>query len=129
MSQGCELTSLYSPDAFEVPNGYSLPYIKAAKFSGQDINPTLDPYASTTQSTNLRVIESTVNPSYKAKNDVIEFNADYAVTPSLTFTSQTGFNHDFLYSTEDYNRFNTNPGAFYFHPPRQGYCPVHGICR
>ena len=34
LSQSCELTSLYSPDAFEVPNGYTLPYINAAKFVG-----------------------------------------------------------------------------------------------
>ena len=56
-SQGCEMTSLYSPDAFEVPNGFSAQYVKAAKFSGT-IDPLIDPYASTTQSTNLRVIES-----------------------------------------------------------------------
>src|SRR6185312_10504943 len=24
----------------------------------------------------------------------------------------SGFNHDFLYSAEDYNRFNTSPGIF-----------------
>ena len=29
--------------------------------------------------------------------------------PALTLTSQTGYNKDFLYSTEDYNRFNTAP--------------------
>ena len=60
---------------------------------------------------NLRVIELQLNPSYKAKSDVVELNADYAATPTLTFTSQTGFNHDFLYSTEDYNRFSTTPGV------------------
>src|SRR6185437_15616969 len=43
---------------------------------------------------------------------VVEFNADYQLTPELTFTSQTGFNHDFLLSTEDFNRFNTSPGIF-----------------
>jgi iron complex outermembrane receptor protein len=111
LSQSCELTSLYSPDAFEVPEGYALGFIKAAKYTGE-INATLDPYAETTQSKNLRVIQTTVNPAYKAKNDVVEFNADYAVTPALTFTSQTGFNHDFLWSTEDYNRFDTSPGIF-----------------
>ena len=47
--------------------------------------------------------------TYNAKNDTLELNADYAVTPSLTFTSQTGYNNDFLWSTEDYNRFNTGP--------------------
>jgi outer membrane receptor protein involved in Fe transport len=61
LSQGCKAASLYSPKSFEVPDGYSLPYVKAAKFSGQ-INPTLNPYAGTTQSRNLRVIESTVDP-------------------------------------------------------------------
>jgi iron complex outermembrane receptor protein len=111
LSQGCKLTSLYSNDAFEVPDGFSLPYVKAAKLYNE-INPDLDPYASTVQSTNLRVIETTQDPHYQAKNDVVEFNADYAVTPSLTFTSQTAFNHDFLYSTEDYNRFDSSPGLF-----------------
>jgi len=111
LSQSCELTSLYSPDAFEVPEGFALGFIKAAKFTG-DIDPTLDPYAETTQSRNLRVIQTTVNPAYRAKNDVVEFNADYIFTPALTFTSQTGFNHDFLWSTEDYNRFDPSPGIF-----------------
>ncbi len=119
LSQSCEASSLYSSDAFEVPEGFALSYLKAAKLNG-NINPILDPYASTTQSRNLRIIESTVNPSYKANNDVVEFNADYAVTPSLTLTSQTGFNHDFLYSTEDYNRFDTSPGIFDYSVPGPG---------
>ena len=110
-SQGCELTSLYSPDAFEVPNGFSAQYIKAAKFSGT-INTTLDPYASTTQSTNLRQIESILQPHYRARNDIIELNVDYKLAPSLTLSSQTGYNNDYLFSTEDYNRFDTAPGLF-----------------
>jgi len=112
LSQGCQLTSLYSPDAFEVVNGLSLPYGGAAGILGEPIRQEFNPYASATQSRNLRVIESALNPVYRAKNDVVELNADYAVTPALTFTSQTGYNHDFLWSTEDYNRFNTAPGMF-----------------
>jgi len=111
LSQSCKATSLYAPTAFEVPDGFSLPYIKAAKLV-DTLNPYLDPYASTMQSTNLRDIESTVDPHYRARNDVIELNADYALTPSLTFTSQTGYNQDYLYSTEDYNRFSTSSGIF-----------------
>ncbi len=61
---------------------------------------------------NLRVINSTLNPVYRAKNDTVEFNADYTMTPTLTFTSQTGFNQDFLWSTEDYNRFGAVSGYF-----------------
>jgi outer membrane receptor protein involved in Fe transport len=121
LSQGCLPTSLYSGDAFEVPNGFSLPYYESLSDVGTPTTAIdaheFDPYASTTQSRNLRVIETTLNPQYRAKNDTVELNADYRVTPALTFSSQTGFNDDFLWSTEDYNRFNTRPGAFSYVTP------------
>jgi iron complex outermembrane recepter protein len=111
LSQSCQATSLYSPDAFEVPNGFSLTYVQALGVANY-LNFNLDPYASTTQSTNLRDIQSTIRPNYQAKNDTLEFNATYAINPALSFTSQTGYNQDFLWSTEDYNRFDTSPGIF-----------------
>ena len=114
VSQGCQMTSLYSADAFEVPNGFSLPYYSPLAGLNVPVASNRDLYASTTQSRNLRVIESSINPAYKAKNDTLEFNADYMINPALTLTSQTGFNHDFLWSTEDYNRFNSAPGAFQY---------------
>ncbi len=117
LSQGCLPTSLYSADAFEVPNGYALPYYLAIQGVGAPSRGDFNPYASTTQSQNLRVIESALNPVYKAKNDTLELNADYQVTSQMTFTSQTGYNQDFLWSTEDYNRFNTAPGVFVYSPP------------
>jgi outer membrane receptor protein involved in Fe transport len=110
-SQGCLPASFYSAESFEVPNGYSLPYYVGGEVAGI-ITGTMDPYANTRQSRNLRVIESTIDPHYKAKNDTVELNADYALSPTLTFTSQTGFNNDFLWSTQDYNRFNTASGLF-----------------
>jgi len=110
-TQGCQMSSLYSPDAFQVPNGFALPYYFGVGFGGLPITGK-DPYTSTVQSNNLRVIQTTLSPTYRAKNDVVELNTDYTVTPALTFSSQTAFNHDFLWSTEDYNRFNTAPGVF-----------------
>ena len=110
LSQGCLPASLYSPDSFEVLNGYALPYVVAAWVSGAMA--ISDPYAGAVNSPNLRDIETQINPRYVAKNDTLEFNADYNVTPALTFTSQTGYNQDFLYSTEDYNRLDTAPGIF-----------------
>ena len=65
-----------------------------------------------TQPRSLRIIQSEINPTYGAKNDTFEFNADYQITPALTLTSQTGYNKDQLHSTEDFNRFNTTPGIF-----------------
>ena len=110
-SQGCLPVSLYSPEAFEVPYGFSLPYAVALADT-HVANEQLNPYLSGVQSPNLRVIELALNPHYQANNDTLELNADYAVTSALTFTSQTGYNQDFLWSAEDYNRFNTSPGIF-----------------
>jgi outer membrane receptor protein involved in Fe transport len=110
-SQGCLPASLYSAESFQVPNGFSLPYVSAGLY-GAILAEYFNPYASATQSQNLRVIETSLNPIYKVKNDLVELNADYNVTPELTVTSQTGYNQDFLWSTEDYNRFNTKPGIF-----------------
>jgi len=121
LSQGCLPTSLYSPDAFETPNGQSIPFVAADEFIFNGAGGTaangfllnqIDPYGSVTQSRNLRDIQSDLTPTYRAKNDTLELNADFDVTPQFTLTSQTGYNKDFLYSTEDFNRFNTAPGLF-----------------
>jgi iron complex outermembrane recepter protein len=118
LSQGCKPVSLYSPQAFETPNGSSLPFVSALQTylggyspNGHGLEP-IDPYASTVQSRNLRVIQSDLTPTYNVKNDVVELNTDYAITDALTLTSQTGYNHDLLASTEDFNRFNTASGIF-----------------
>ncbi len=117
LTQACLPASLYSKEAFGVPNGFSLPFYGPLSNLGTPVNPLIDPYARTVQSTDLRHIESSLEPVYKAKNDILQLNADYQVTPELTFTSQTGFNHDFLFSAEDYNRFNTAPGVFVWADP------------
>ena len=113
LSQGCEDTSLYSPSAFEVPNGYSLAYYAPLDAAGA---PTQggNAYSETTQSTNLRDIQSTLSPTYKVKNDTLEWNTNWQINQALTFVSQTGYNNDFLWSTEDYNRFDSTKGAFVF---------------
>ncbi len=110
-SQGCQMASLYSPDSFQVPQGFSLPYVSAGLYGGL-LHIGQNPYASTTQSTNLRVIETALDPVYRVKNDLVELNVDYNITPQITFTAQTGYNQDFLWATQDYNRFNTTPGFF-----------------
>ena len=134
LNQGCLPTSLYSREAFEVPNGISLPYYEPIGHIGAPVQAkfgAFDPYAGTTQSTDLRAIESTINSQYKAKNDTLELNVDYSVTPDLSFTSQTGYNSDYLWSTEDYNRFNTRVGAFGAEGPLDStspFDPNKGIC-
>jgi outer membrane receptor protein involved in Fe transport len=122
-SQGCEAASLYSPDSFQAPNGLRLPYYRAlGRFAlpTVDVDPLtgkfFDPYASTTQSRDLRTIESTVDPIYKAETNTVELQASYDLTDHLTLTSETAWLSDTLFSSQDYNRFNTRPGAFRLDP-------------
>jgi iron complex outermembrane receptor protein len=117
LSQGCEDTSLYSPNAFEVPDGHSLTYYAPLADAGAPTQGSFNVYAETTQSTNLRQIQSAILPTYRAKNDTLEWNTNWQIDPALTLTSQTGYNNDFLWSMEDYDRFDSAPGAFVYFPP------------
>jgi len=112
LEQGCRMTSLYAPTAFQTPNAGAVPFIAALYVFGSYFSPFSDPYAGVTQSRDLRVTDSLINPHYTAKNDTYEMNLDYDVSPQLTLTSQTAYNQDHLYSTEDYNRYNTAPNLF-----------------
>jgi outer membrane receptor protein involved in Fe transport len=109
LTQGCLPGSLYGPNAFQTPNAGGIPFVVALELFTPYVKPGTDPYAGQVQSPDLRVVDSLLDPRYRAKNDTLEFNVDYALTPTLTLSSQTGYNKDFLYSTEDYNRFNTGP--------------------
>ncbi|HEX6859555.1 MAG TPA: TonB-dependent receptor [Caulobacteraceae bacterium] len=130
-SQGCKPGSLYDDSAFGTPNGLALPFVFGMIALGAGcttcLNPLFslgydpahgygitlidlkDPYASKTQSTDLRVIESIRDPKYRAKADIVELNLDVDLTDHLTFTSQTAYNEDSTYSFQDFNRFNTQP--------------------
>jgi len=108
ISQGCKMGSLYDDSAYGVPDPYSLPYY----FVLSTFRSGVLPYADNRQSTNLREIDTQIEPVYKAKSDTLQVNAVYDVTPVLTFTSDTSFNNDFLRSSSDYNRFASNPGVF-----------------
>ncbi len=112
-SQGCLPASLYAPESFQVPNGFSLPFVSGASFLDL-LSGGVDPYSQTTQSTNLRNIQSVIEPKYLVKNDTLELNTSWNIDPTLTLYSDTAYNSDFLWSTEDYNRFDTSPGIFLY---------------
>jgi outer membrane receptor protein involved in Fe transport len=110
-SQGCAPSSLYSPDSFQTPNGLALPYYTplTAVFLPTALT---DPYVSRTQSHDLRTIESTVDPKYKAKNDTVELQFAIDLGDNLNLSSETAWASDFIFSSQDFNRFNTASGAF-----------------
>lgn len=124
LSQGCLPGSLYDDDAYGVVNGLSLPYVNAAAalvqlgfrpgFDFTDrpatlLDPFSDPYAGITQSRDLREIATAYDPTFRAKNDVYQLNAEFDVSSDLTLFSQTAYSKDFYHSTQDYNRFNSGP--------------------
>ena len=111
-SQGCLPASLYSPDSFEVPNGFALPYAAASGLINAPIHYDADPYLNATQSRNLREIETWFKPEYTATNDTAELQLSFDLPRNLTLASETGFNRDTIFSFEDFNRFNTRPGIF-----------------
>ncbi|HEX6860790.1 MAG TPA: TonB-dependent receptor [Caulobacteraceae bacterium] len=118
-SQGCQPASLYSPDSFQKTNSLALPYFAplgavSLPIAHRADNPNLpiDPYASNTQSRDLRVIEAAVDPSYRAKTDVVELQFSYDLTDNLTLASETSWGSDFIFSTQDYNRFAGSPHAW-----------------
>jgi len=117
LSQGCLPASLYSPDSFQAPNGYSLPYFQGLAAGGVPINYQFSAYGDLVQSRDLRVIESTVDPKYRAKSDLAELQWSADLGRALTLTSETSYNYDTIFSLEDYNRFNTASGAFNEHYP------------
>ncbi|HEX6866717.1 MAG TPA: TonB-dependent receptor, partial [Caulobacteraceae bacterium] len=111
LNQGCKAGSLYAPEAFQTPNGRSLAYYSPLRLIGLPAG--LDePYVNQTQSRDLRVIESQVDPHYSAENDIIELQASLDLTDTLSLTSETAWSSDFVFSTQDLNRFNTKTGAF-----------------
>ena len=110
-SQGCLPSSLYSPDSFSTPNGQSIPYYFQVGAIGLP-RALSDPYVSQVQSPDLRVIESTVDPEYRAKSDLVELQIAFDLTDSLSLSSETAWASDFIFSTQDFNRFNTAPGAW-----------------
>src|SRR6185312_7371134 len=84
LTQGCRPASLYSPESFQTPNGAAIPFIAGLNvFAPGYFKPggATDPYAGVTQSTNLRTVDSQIDPTYRARNDTYEFNVDFNVTP------------------------------------------------
>jgi outer membrane receptor protein involved in Fe transport len=111
-SQGCVAASLYADESFQTPNGYSLPYYQPLSQLGLPVITGFDPYLNATQSRDLRVIESTIDPVYRAKSDLAEFQVSFDLTDNLTLASETAYNADMIWSMQDYNRFTTAPHAF-----------------
>lgn len=118
LSQGCLPRTLFSDAAYDTPNGGAFGHVFFAgsiQF-GNDADGNMktvdyrrDPYEGVVQSRNLREIASAYDPKFRAKNDLFQLNLEYNLTDNITFYSQTAFAKDSYWSTQDYNRYVSNP--------------------
>lgn len=118
-SQGCLPRTLFSDEAFGVPNAESFPHVFLASNIGIGSRPDgtpvfvvpqlTDPFEGITQSRNLREISTSYDPVFRAKNDFYQLNLDVEVADGLQFVSQTAYARDRYYSSQDYSRFASNP--------------------
>ncbi|HEX6867025.1 MAG TPA: TonB-dependent receptor, partial [Caulobacteraceae bacterium] len=129
LSQGCKRESLYARDSFQRPNGLMLPYYVPLGAVGLPAA-LRDPYVSPILAANpfsidpnlvdttndqiedLRTIETTIDPKYAAESNIGELQVNFDLTDTLTLSSETAYATDTVYSLQDFNRFNTAPGAW-----------------
>lgn len=121
LSQGCLPGSLYDDAAYGTPNASGFAavvagnsgYVKMGLIPGTyddvlGLKPG-DPFADGVQSRNLREISTSIDPVFRAKNDVFQGNLEFDVTDAVKFVSQTAYARDRYFSTQDYNRYVSAP--------------------
>ncbi len=111
-NQGCVRNSLYAADSFQTPNGFALPYVHPLQQIGLPTTLGMDPYASATQSRDLRAIESIIEPQYRAQADIYELQIKWDLSDNIKLESETAYNTDHASGSQDYNRFSTSRGVF-----------------
>ncbi len=114
-SQGCLPASLYAP-------GVSTGALNTQATLGGLYTmltglQTGDALAGKVQDSDIRNIESAVDPIYQADSDIYELNVEWDLTDELLLTSLTSYSKNNLFTRQDYNRilpssnFNTTPNT------------------
>ncbi|ATQ41915.1 TonB-dependent receptor [Caulobacter mirabilis] len=111
-SQGCSPTPVNSAGILGTPNSQgTLGGLFGALFGFT----TGDQYAGQMQDPDIRNIQSSFDPIYQAKTDIVQFNITWDLSDELQLTSLTGYSKNSLFTRQDYNRivpnqsFNTTP--------------------
>ncbi len=103
LNQGCIPGSLNQPAAYGTLNSNGTLAGTLANIGGLSNGTDLFG-ANPLQDRNLHNIQSVIQPSYKAQEDLVDLHMAWNVTDNLTLTSITGYNRDVDSSAEDYNR-------------------------
>ncbi|MDP5209930.1 TonB-dependent receptor [Microbulbifer sp. 2205BS26-8] len=124
LSQGCSPGSLYDDDAFGAPNARSFAFLTALKRIGGELGYTeggsvfgegvnrlkdIAPYGNVQQSRDLHEIATSYDPVFRAENDLVQLNLELALGDSLQLFAQSTYAKDDYYSSQDYNRYVSDP--------------------
>jgi outer membrane receptor protein involved in Fe transport len=127
-SQGCQATGLYTPGVLGTVNSQAT---LGGLFGALGGFQTGDAYAGKMQTSDIRDIESSFDPIYKAKTDIYEFNAAFDVTENVTMNWLTAYTVSKLTTRQDYNRytpssnFNTTPNPVNALAAVPGYATIY----
>lgn len=98
LSQGCLNASIYTDAARGAPNTFGTVYGTIGLATGtlsQNAN------AGIVQSANLREFTAPYDPTYKAKNDLYQFNMDWEFVPDLSVNFLASHGKDFFDARQD----------------------------
>lgn len=155
ITPGCTPDSLYSDDAYGVPDGRGFPITAAlTNLTGVFVNPRrpgrpptptwwnaepngwdgtylfplyLDPFAveGNRQVADLRTISTAYDPKFQAENDVFQLNLEWALAPGLTLHSQTLYMEDSYSGFQDFFRSYATGQMYAYETPGI----LHGLPR
>lgn len=98
LSQGCLNASIYTPAALGAPNTFGTVYGTIGLATG---TLSRNANAGVRQNDNPRDFASLIDPTYRAKNDLVQFNADWNVTPSLQLSMLASYGKDSFAARQD----------------------------
>jgi len=104
-NQGCDNTPLNDPGILGTPDSRgTLGGLFGALFGFT----TGDQFAGQMQNRDIRNIQSSFDPIYRAETDIIQFNITWDMSDELQVTALTGYSENSLFTRQDYNRIVPN---------------------
>ena len=100
-NQGCKAAPLTDPNILGTINTSST---LGGIFGGIYGFTDGDQLAGVMQDPDIRNIQSSADPIYQAKTDIIQFNISWDLSDDLQLTALTGYSKNELYTRQDYNR-------------------------
>ena len=109
LSQGCKAASIYTAAARGTPNSFGTVYGPLGLATGLL---SRDAFAGVQQPDDPRGFTSVIDPTYRARNDLVQLNVDWNVTPDLQASVLGSYSKDFFEARSDLYSGVATAGVF-----------------